>query len=240
MEYKNIDWRARGDLCSKCSPSYSCPQIHACPLKETHECSYFKSMTHEDWKIYFKIILEREKRQEPVQKVGLENVVHITYNNRLQLNIGNITLNKGFLPYSLVHNTSIDFLQFLYWYILKVSPFDVKYGNIQILLEDMEDLGSANRCDKTIKIQNKHFYNDKCTYVIKTLAHELVHHEQYVSGKLKWDNCKVWKNKKFENWIEIPHKERPWEIEAYARAEILTNEFYSQLRSGRYVPKRKS
>jgi len=37
---------------------------------------------------------------------------------------------------------------------------------------------------------------------------------------------------KIENINKIPHNKRPWEIAAFAKANILTNSFYSQPRSG--------
>lgn len=57
--------------------------------------------------------------------------------------------------------------------------------------------------------------------VFLTLAHELVHVKQIISGKLKsdGDGNKVWNGKFFHK--DTPYLEQPWELQAYARQELV-------------------
>jgi hypothetical protein len=59
-------------------------------------------------------------------------------------------------------------------------------------------------------------------HTTKALAHELVHVRQYAKGYLKEVECGVysWCGKVFPK--ETPYLDRPWEIDALSREEILT------------------
>lgn len=62
------------------------------------------------------------------------------------------------------------------------------------------------------------------------LAHELVHAEQYLSGRLKDqesspDNYTViWNRRKIVWRDDLPTEEQPWEVEAYGREEEIYEE----------------
>ncbi len=57
--------------------------------------------------------------------------------------------------------------------------------------------------------------------VFLTLAHELVHVKQIVSGKLKssGEGHKIWNGKFFHK--DTPYLEQPWELQAYAKQELV-------------------
>ncbi len=57
--------------------------------------------------------------------------------------------------------------------------------------------------------------------MLLTLAHELVHVKQIVSGKLKdvGDGSKRWNGKVYHR--DTPYLEQPWELQAYAKQELV-------------------
>jgi hypothetical protein len=63
---------------------------------------------------------------------------------------------------------------------------------------------------------------------IRTIAHELIHLEQRYSGKLYIDD-KIVKWMGIEYDPKLPYAERPWEIDAYRRENILTDQIKSIL-----------
>lgn len=64
---------------------------------------------------------------------------------------------------------------------------------------------------------------------INVLSHELIHLQQYHTGKIKYNNDTVtWNGKKFGR-EEIPYKFRPWEIEAEDLGYELSKELTKKL-----------
>tara|TARA_R110002050_G_C8794031_1_gene502309 strand:+ start:68 stop:610 length:543 start_codon:yes stop_codon:yes gene_type:complete len=71
-------------------------------------------------------------------------------------------------------------------------------------------------------------WNRSTPSLLSTLAHELIHVHQRVTGKLQW---RVWKSDRMlhARWDgqemglvdAIDYRERPWEIEAYAKQDDL-------------------
>lgn len=63
--------------------------------------------------------------------------------------------------------------------------------------------------------------------LVATLAHEIVHVKQYVSGEMRdtalWNIC-IWRSKKID-WKKLDYFEHPWEIEAYGREDGLVEKF---------------
>ena len=61
---------------------------------------------------------------------------------------------------------------------------------------------------------------------IKILAHELIHLEQYKSGKIKRVGTKgvEWDGELIEDITTIPYNEREWEKEAFDRGRVLEKE----------------
>jgi len=74
--------------------------------------------------------------------------------------------------------------------------------------------------------------NQSTSEMISTLAHELVHVEQTVSNRLVYkfdkDVNKLlvnWEGKNLGEVSQIPYRERPWEVEAFSKEEILADMF---------------
>lgn len=66
---------------------------------------------------------------------------------------------------------------------------------------------------------------------IKIIAHELIHLEQYHTGrltKMEIPNHVLWEGKIYDMLI-IPYKERPWEIEAYEKDSRLARKIHDML-----------
>ena len=63
-------------------------------------------------------------------------------------------------------------------------------------------------------------------HLIASIAHEMVHVKQLARGTLshtikRGKEIMFWRGKK----IDLPYLERPWEIEAYGKQEILARRF---------------
>ena len=74
--------------------------------------------------------------------------------------------------------------------------------------------------------------NQSTSEMITTLAHELVHVEQTVSNRLVYkfdkDVNKLlvnWEGKNLGESSQIPYTERPWEVEAFSKEQILADMF---------------
>jgi hypothetical protein len=66
---------------------------------------------------------------------------------------------------------------------------------------------------------------------IKILAHELIHLEQYRSGKIKRIGTKgvEWNGELIEDITTIPYNEREWEKEAFDKGRELEKEIRKEL-----------
>lgn len=72
--------------------------------------------------------------------------------------------------------------------------------------------------------------------LITSIAHEMIHVKQLARGTLVFSmkrgkEIAIWRGKK----VDVPYLERPWEIEAYGKQEILArrfNEFVSNFAEG--------
>jgi len=74
--------------------------------------------------------------------------------------------------------------------------------------------------------------NQSTSEMITTLAHELVHIKQGVSKEVVYkfdkDVNKLlvnWEGKNLGEVSQIPYRERPWEVEAFSKEEILADMF---------------
>ena len=88
-------------------------------------------------------------------------------------------------------------------------------------------LGVFNSNRNSIKIDSRkhHTFFD----IIDTLMHEMIHAEQWHTGKLGWDsklrmklwNGEVWKKK---GTTHNTYKTLPWEVEAFSRSKALAEQ----------------
>ena len=74
--------------------------------------------------------------------------------------------------------------------------------------------------------------NQSESEMISTVAHELVHVQQTVSKRLVYKFDKdvnkllvSWEGKELGEVSQIPYSERPWEVEAFSKEEILADMF---------------
>ena len=91
--------------------------------------------------------------------------------------------------------------------------------------KDSKTAGTASRRgnDINIKIANIVFGQASVEEKMKTLAHELVHAKQYITGELQFDK---WKGTPEANYLHLPYAETPWEEEAYRLQEYLYERFW--------------
>ncbi len=91
--------------------------------------------------------------------------------------------------------------------------------------KDSRTAGTASRRgnDINIKIANIVFGQASVEEKMKTLAHELVHAKQYITGELQFDQ---WKGTPEKNYLHLPYAETPWEEEAYRLQEYLYERFW--------------
>lgn len=111
--------------------------------------------------------------------------------------------------------------------VVSVGLDILKVKNNYITIRDMPDdiknnFNNQNNMDLTASIIGANdqyiiFINnvDRVT-AIKSLAHELIHLQQYNSGKLRviGSGVVIWDGKEI-NVLDIPYNDRPWEMEAF-------------------------
>ena len=97
-------------------------------------------------------------------------------------------------------------------------------------LGQVEHDTNGSKSQKTFLIELKDDQSD--AEKICTLAHELVHVQQNVSKRLQyrfWSSDKKlhvrWEGKELGEPSQIPYRERPWEVEAFAKEQILADMF---------------
>lgn len=97
-------------------------------------------------------------------------------------------------------------------------------------LGQVEHDTNGSKSQKTFLIQLRDDQSD--AEKICTLAHELVHVQQNVSKRLQyrfWSSDKKlhvrWEGKELGEPSQIPYRERPWEVEAFAKEQILADMF---------------
>ena len=75
---------------------------------------------------------------------------------------------------------------------------------------------------------NRERTSTECGHMIlRTLAHELVHVKQYITGELSWrDNGLLWKGELYDVDYLTEQLETPYEIEAYGREKGLLISFF--------------
>jgi predicted metallopeptidase len=64
----------------------------------------------------------------------------------------------------------------------------------------------------------------------KIISHELIHLEQYDSGRLRviGNGVVIWEGKEI-NVLDIPYNDRPWEVEAFKRQDDLEKKLLEKL-----------
>lgn len=73
--------------------------------------------------------------------------------------------------------------------------------------------------------------------MISTVLHEMVHVQQYVSGRLKYKWVhEVWFDKVVYNW-DMEYDTRPWEVEAHAKEKQLKVLFDEQSTYSKGLPR---
>jgi hypothetical protein len=74
-----------------------------------------------------------------------------------------------------------------------------------------------------------------------TLAHEMVHVKQFAKGQYKTEKSKNGKHKRF--WmgkrVALPYAERPWELEAFKREDILVTALFDKILTQKEKKKKK-
>jgi len=217
-KYK-YDWRARGDLCSQCTMR-RCPQ-DVYPPRTCESCESHDPMTHGFWKGYFDMVLRQEQWEKDVP-YGVRGLGRVEDSSTFRLYASNILLTTELL--GLVGREYCLFVDEL------VSLCKVHGRMITVKV----DSGPC-RCDGRAVMYSKVGYCNPCEILLRAaicvdgprlrwiMAHEMVHHEQYYSGRLKYDGGRaVWLGKHMPH--VLPHDDRPWEIEANKRADALVKE----------------
>ena len=90
-------------------------------------------------------------------------------------------------------------------------------------------MGSVKQKEFRITLDYKRFDTD----ILKTLAHEMIHVQQIVSGRLQYRYWKSdhqlharWEGKELGVVSHIDYRERPWEIEAFGNEYDLFKKYY--------------
>lgn len=90
-------------------------------------------------------------------------------------------------------------------------------------------MGSQRQKEFRITLDYNRFESD----ILRTLAHEMIHVQQIVSGRLQYRYWKSdgqlharWEGKELGVQSHIPYEEQPWEIEAYENQEKLFRKYY--------------
>lgn len=111
--------------------------------------------------------------------------------------------------------------------IPKINAKVKKKLPIRFVLRHIKANGVAGRClgnKKYICIEIDFGINGNLKRMAKTMAHELVHAEQYMTGRLEWNMskaCWMWEKKKCLNMgsTHNSYMNQPWEKEAYERQD---------------------
>ena len=116
----------------------------------------------------------------------------------------------------------------------KLSTLKIKI-NVRRTTLGTRTLGQVTHDDKVFA--QKEFLielnSNQCeSEMISTVAHELVHVQQSVSKRLVYkfwsDDNKVhvyWEGKELGEASQIPYRERPWEVEAFSKQDVLADMF---------------
>ena len=107
----------------------------------------------------------------------------------------------------------------------KINDKSQKILPIKFVLRHIKADDIIGRClanKRYICVEIDYRYGLDLSKLAKTLAHELVHAEQYMTRRLKWSDrklCWLWENKHHTNMgsTHNTYMNQPWEIEAYAR-----------------------
>lgn len=94
------------------------------------------------------------------------------------------------------------------------------------MIEEVGSQGMAVRLDNTIilAIDTGISYSQ----IMRTVAHEMIHVKQLISGTLRYNGNKtVWRGREMSD--DLPYLERPWELEAFAKQEILARRMNEDL-----------
>lgn len=90
-------------------------------------------------------------------------------------------------------------------------------------------MGSVRQKEFRITLQ----YNRMDSDILTTLAHEMIHVEQIVSGRLQYRYWKSdhqlharWEGKELGVKSHIPYEQQPWEIEAFDNQYALFKKYY--------------
>ena len=123
----------------------------------------------------------------------------------------------------------------------KHLPEERKFYPIDIILKNIKANGIGGRCQfvnnkATIEINFKYVGNN-IKKMAETIAHELVHAEQYLSGRLAWDHkyaSFVWEGNVNGNKGSTyqRYRDQPWEVEAFSSQEVLANIIMKDMRKG--------
>jgi hypothetical protein len=127
-------------------------------------------------------------------------------------------------------------------YVNHVGPTIVKAVKILSRILDVPENVRIRICNIKAHATNGRYYGSLGVAEIKprfdirsmisTLAHEMVHAEQYHQGRLAWNGrVQIWNGEVNTNKgsTYARYRAQPWEVEAFGRQDELTNVVMSQL-----------
>ena len=148
--------------------------------------------------------------------------------NQLDIPITNSVKNQTELEYVVpIINAGLYQLKIDSTYIM-VKPMSLIMKTNGLGDKDYDLMGSllGNRNQFMMYLDNINRYDG-----MDIIAHELIHLDQYHSGRLvkrEGFNSVLWEGKIYDV-TTIPYKERPWEIEAFNRDKDLRKKIYDML-----------
>lgn len=165
------------------------------PLKGEYDLEYFNNPSN-------RVYLMRE-----IEKFGVDSSTSMydiieLFSDRLRDKIDNLLKKHNLLG----ENTIDNFIDFGKKYLALSDDFKVILTDKK---EDIETLGNYNMDSNTIKVVSK---NRAVPDIIRSIAHEMVHHQQNYRGDLKGNP-------------EEGEDGSPWEDEANAKAGTMVRKF---------------
>jgi len=111
-------------------------------------------------------------------------------------------------------------------FIYEGSFYNFKKQTIYISLDEIETvISGANYFSEWMK----DIPSDKMNWEVYVLAHELAHHQQYVTGKAQFGRTEsMWLGECKSNFDYKTHYDKPWEIDANIKAKDVIEELIAR------------